>query len=158
MLAGCLDKLAPAAREAVVLRYQELSYERLPRSRGASRHAAATIARAMPVLRKCVEARQAHHDVRRYWREGVVSYERGQIDPHLEGCVDCQQARAACAQMIGRCLWRGDDVVGDPFWQAKVLECVDAREARPWSRWAGGPPAPCRGVRDRVRGCSSGAT
>ena len=72
----------------------------------------------------------------RYWREGVVSYERGEIDPHLESCVDCQQAHAACAQMIEALPHVGDDVVGDPFWQAKVLERVDAREARPWSKWS----------------------
>ena len=59
MLAGCLDKLAPAAREAVVLRYQqELSYEQ---AAAITREQAGTlqqrVARAMPVLRKCVEAR-----------------------------------------------------------------------------------------------------
>ena len=59
VLAGCLDKLAPAAREAVVLRYQqELSYEQ---AAAITREQAGTlqqrVARAMPVLRKCVEAR-----------------------------------------------------------------------------------------------------
>jgi hypothetical protein len=71
----------------------------------------------------------------RYWREGVVLHERGEIDPHLESCVDCQHAHAACAQMIEALPHVGDDVVGDPFWQAKVLERVDAREGRSWSRW-----------------------
>jgi RNA polymerase sigma-70 factor (ECF subfamily) len=59
VLAGCLDKLAPAAREAVALRYQqELSYEQ---AAAITREQAGTlqqrVARAMPVLRKCVEAR-----------------------------------------------------------------------------------------------------
>jgi RNA polymerase sigma-70 factor (ECF subfamily) len=59
VLAGCLDKLAPAAREAVVLRYQqELSYEQ---AAAITREQAGTlqqrVARALPVLRKCVEAR-----------------------------------------------------------------------------------------------------
>lgn len=58
ILAACLDKLAPAAREAVVLRYhQELSYDEaaviaddLP---GTVRR---RVSRALPVLRRCVEA------------------------------------------------------------------------------------------------------
>jgi hypothetical protein len=62
----------------------------------------------------------------RYWREGVVLYERGEIDPHRESCGDCQQAHAACAQMIDALPHVGDDVVGDPMWQSKVLERIDA--------------------------------
>jgi len=58
ILAACLAKLAPAAREAVVLRYQqELSYDEaaaiagdLP---GTLRR---RVARALPVLRRCVQA------------------------------------------------------------------------------------------------------
>jgi RNA polymerase sigma-70 factor (ECF subfamily) len=58
ILAACLVKLAPAAREAVVLRYQqELSYDEaaavagdLP---GTLRR---RVARALPLLRKCVAA------------------------------------------------------------------------------------------------------
>jgi RNA polymerase sigma-70 factor (ECF subfamily) len=58
ILAACLAKLAPVAREAVVLRYQqELSYDEaaaivgdLP---GTLRR---RVARALPVLRRCVQA------------------------------------------------------------------------------------------------------
>ena len=55
----CLQKLAPAAREAVLLRYQqELSYEEAAIAIG---DRAGTlqqrVARALPVLRKCVEHR-----------------------------------------------------------------------------------------------------
>lgn len=58
-LARCLDTLAPATRMAVLLRYQEgFSYEEMARI---CRERAGTlqqrVARAMPVLRACVEAR-----------------------------------------------------------------------------------------------------
>jgi hypothetical protein len=65
----------------------------------------------------------------RYWREGVVLYEHGETDSHLETCVDCQQAHAACAQMIEAMPHIGDDIVGNPSWQALVLERIDAIES-----------------------------
>jgi len=77
----------------------------------------------------------------RYWREGVVLYERGEIDPHLEGCVDCQQAHATCAQMIEALPHVGDDIVGNPVWQTQVLERIDAIET-PVAEREGGRDAP----------------
>jgi RNA polymerase sigma-70 factor (ECF subfamily) len=59
ILAACLAKLAPAARDAVVLRYhQDLSYDEA--SAIAGDHAGTLqqrVARALPVLRRCVDAR-----------------------------------------------------------------------------------------------------
>ena len=57
VLEHCLQKLAPAAREAVLLRYQqELSYDEVGQVTG---ERAGTlqqrVARALPVLRRCVE-------------------------------------------------------------------------------------------------------
>jgi RNA polymerase sigma-70 factor (ECF subfamily) len=59
ILAACLAKLAPAARDAVVLRYhQDLSYDEASAIAG---HHAGTlqqrVARALPALRRCVDAR-----------------------------------------------------------------------------------------------------
>lgn len=59
LLADCLGRLAPAAREAVALRYQQdLSYDEAAEVTG---ERAGTlqqrVARAMPVLRRCVEGK-----------------------------------------------------------------------------------------------------
>jgi RNA polymerase sigma-70 factor (ECF subfamily) len=58
ILAACLAKLAPAAREAVVLRYHhDLSYDEA--SAIAGDHAGTLqqrVARALPALRRCVDA------------------------------------------------------------------------------------------------------
>jgi len=58
LLAACLGKLAPAAREAVVLRYQqELSYDEAAALTGELPGTVRRrVARALPVLRRCVEA------------------------------------------------------------------------------------------------------
>jgi RNA polymerase sigma-70 factor, ECF subfamily len=59
ILAACLAKLAPAAREAVVMRYQqELTYDETSAIVG-DRTATLQqrVARALPVLRRCLEAR-----------------------------------------------------------------------------------------------------
>jgi len=59
ILAACLAKLAPAARDAVVLRYhQDLSYDEAAAIAGD--HAGTLqqrVARALPALRRCVDAR-----------------------------------------------------------------------------------------------------
>ena len=54
----CLSTLAPAAREAVLLRYQqELSYDEAAEVTGERPGTLQQrVARALPVLRKCVEA------------------------------------------------------------------------------------------------------
>jgi RNA polymerase sigma-70 factor (ECF subfamily) len=58
ILAACLAKLAPAARDAVVLRYQqELSYDEAAAVAGELPGTLQRrVARALPVLRRCVEA------------------------------------------------------------------------------------------------------
>jgi RNA polymerase sigma-70 factor (ECF subfamily) len=59
LLEDCLATLAPAAREAVLLRYhQELSYDEIAVLTGdLPGTLQQRVARALPVLRKCVEAR-----------------------------------------------------------------------------------------------------
>ena len=59
ILAGCLAKLAPAARDAVVLRYhQDLSYDEASAIAGDNAGTLQQrVARALPALRRCVDAR-----------------------------------------------------------------------------------------------------
>jgi RNA polymerase sigma factor (sigma-70 family) len=59
VLGTCMDKLAPAAREAVVLRFiQELAYEEAAAITG---ELAGTlqqrVGRALPVLRRCIDTK-----------------------------------------------------------------------------------------------------
>jgi RNA polymerase sigma-70 factor (ECF subfamily) len=58
VLAPCLARLAPTAREAVVLRYQqELSYDEVAAITGDPPSTVRRrVARALPVLRRCLEA------------------------------------------------------------------------------------------------------
>jgi len=58
ILTGCLGKLAPAAREAVLLRYQqELSYDEAAAIVGDPPGTVQRrVARALPVLRRCLQA------------------------------------------------------------------------------------------------------
>jgi RNA polymerase sigma-70 factor, ECF subfamily len=59
VLVLCLERLQPAAREAVVLRYQlEMAYDEIAQVTGDRVGTLQQrVARALPVLRKCVEAR-----------------------------------------------------------------------------------------------------
>ena len=59
LLAACLTELAPAARDAVILRYQqELSYDEAAAIAGdLPGTLQRRVARALPMLRKCVEAK-----------------------------------------------------------------------------------------------------
>ena len=59
LLAACLAKLAPAARDAVVLRYhQDLSYDEASAVAGDNAGTLQQrVARAIPALRRCVDAR-----------------------------------------------------------------------------------------------------
>lgn len=59
ILATCLAKLAPAARDAVVLRYhQDLSYDEASAIAGDNAGTLQQrVARALPALRRCVDAR-----------------------------------------------------------------------------------------------------
>jgi RNA polymerase sigma-70 factor, ECF subfamily len=58
LLEGCIAELAPAAREAILLRYQqELSYDEAAAITGERPGTLQQrVARALPVLRRCVEA------------------------------------------------------------------------------------------------------
>jgi RNA polymerase sigma-70 factor (ECF subfamily) len=66
ILAACLAKLAPAARDAVVLRYhQDLSYDEASAIAGDNAGTLQQrVARALPALRRCVDAR-LHKGARR---------------------------------------------------------------------------------------------
>ncbi len=59
IIAACLAKLAPAARDAVVLRYhQDLSYDEASAIAGDQAGTLQQrVARALPVLRRCLDAR-----------------------------------------------------------------------------------------------------
>ena len=59
ILASCLAKLAPAARDAVILRYhQDLSYDEASAIAGDNAGTLQQrVARALPALRRCVDAR-----------------------------------------------------------------------------------------------------
>jgi RNA polymerase sigma-70 factor, ECF subfamily len=59
ILAACLAKLAPAARDAVVLRYQQdLSYDEASAIAGDNAGTLQQrVARALPALRRCIDAR-----------------------------------------------------------------------------------------------------
>lgn len=78
VLAHCLEKLQPAAREAVVLRHQlELSYEEVAAITGdLVGTVQQRVARALPLLRKCLEARMMPR-VRREEPRVVVAVEIG---------------------------------------------------------------------------------
>jgi RNA polymerase sigma-70 factor (ECF subfamily) len=62
LLEGCVATLAPAAREAILLRYQqELSYDEAAAITGERPGTLQQrVARALPVLRRCVEAQLRH--------------------------------------------------------------------------------------------------
>lgn len=71
----------------------------------------------------------------RYWRDGIVLVERGQDDPHRDGCEDCMRAHASRQELIDALPLIGAGYTGDPDWQAKVWQRIDGKRAHaPW-RW-----------------------
>lgn len=71
----------------------------------------------------------------RYWREGIVLFERGLDDPHREGCEDCTRAHASRHELIEALPLIGAGYTGDSRWQARVWERIDGeRPHAPW-RW-----------------------
>jgi len=97
----------------------------------------------------------------RYWRDGVVLYERGVSDLHRESCTACQDAHAVLMAMADALPLVGEDIVTDPLWKSKVLEAIDSEAAaqpaaldRPASRPAiqiEPIPEPAKSIFDRVR-------
>ncbi len=55
----------------------------------------------------------------RYWRDGIVLSERGELDPHRATCPDCRREHAACQELV-RAMPRLGSVPGDSQWQARV--------------------------------------
>jgi hypothetical protein len=71
----------------------------------------------------------------RYWREGIVLFERGLDDPHRDGCEDCTRAHASRHELIEALPLIGAGYTGDSHWQAKVWQRIDGeRPHAPW-RW-----------------------
>ena len=71
----------------------------------------------------------------RYWRDGIVLVERGQGDPHRDGCADCTRAHASRQELVEALPLIGAGHTGDPHWQASVWRRIDAGRAQtPW-RW-----------------------
>lgn len=71
----------------------------------------------------------------RYWREGIVLVERGQDDPHREGCADCRRAHTSRQELIDALPLVGGGSTGDPRWQAHVWQRIDAEQRGARRRW-----------------------
>lgn len=75
----------------------------------------------------------------RYWKEGVVLVERGELDPHLASCADCRREHRAREEMIRAMPLIGAGG-GDPLWQERVWSRIamqratDSRSRMAW-RW-----------------------
>jgi hypothetical protein len=63
----------------------------------------------------------------RYWREGIVFVERGEPDPHRDGCADCRRQHIARQQLV-RAIPLVGAVPDDSDWQARVWRQI-ARDA-----------------------------
>lgn len=72
----------------------------------------------------------------RYWREGIVLVERGQPDPHSDGCSDCGRAHAARRALVELLPLVGAGRTGDPHWQAKVWQRIERERSHAARRWS----------------------
>ena len=71
-----------------------------------------------------------------YWRDGILRVERGEPDPHRDGCVDCQREHRAREEIVSALPWLAADELGDPHWQAAVWARIARQEsARPHLGW-----------------------
>jgi RNA polymerase sigma-70 factor, ECF subfamily len=147
-LHDCLGKLAPAAREAVSLRYlQELSYAEISRIIGdVPGTLQQRVARALPELRRCLDAQLGHAPAaralrsgargtdpamscERFWREGAVLAERGEPDPHRAGCEDCRHAHLGYLELVRALPLVDRGATGNAQWKLRVWHEL-ARESR----------------------------
>jgi hypothetical protein len=71
----------------------------------------------------------------RYWRDGILLVERGEADPHRDGCADCARAHAARQELIDVLPQIGAGRTGDAHWQAKVWRRIDGERAGTAARW-----------------------
>jgi hypothetical protein len=62
-----------------------------------------------------------------YWREGIVLVERGEPDPHRDGCVDCRRQHTARQQLVRAMPLVGAVPDDDSDWQPRVWQQI-ARE------------------------------
>jgi hypothetical protein len=65
-----------------------------------------------------------------YWREGILLAERGEPDPHRDGCVACRREHNVRDELIAALplVWATSG--GDTGWQARVWSRIDQLEPR----------------------------
>jgi len=75
----------------------------------------------------------------RYWREGILRVEHGELDPHRDTCAECHHAHDLRAELVRALPLVGGRDTGDPSWEARVWNRI-ARLERPAAarRWLGG--------------------
>jgi len=61
---------------------------------------------------------------KRYWRDGIELAERGEPDPHREGCVECRRAHAARHELVRAIAYADPAPRGDSDWQARVWQQI----------------------------------
>jgi len=73
----------------------------------------------------------------RYWREGVLLAERGEHDPHRDGCISCRREHRAREDIIHALPLVAVEARGDSGWEARVwnrIRCSESKqpERRSW--------------------------
>ncbi len=139
-LAACLRGLAPRARAAVLLRYQQgLSYVQIaalggeraaPGPGGARPSGAAALPRAAGArsVTRCG----------RFEAEALLAIEQGlPLDEHFGTCPDCRQARAAYERLRDGLASLDAELEPPPHWQARTWKWIAARRVRRrrWVPW-----------------------
>jgi hypothetical protein len=72
----------------------------------------------------------------RYWREGIVLFERGEPDLHRDGCADCRRQHTARQQLVRALPLVGAVPDDGSDWQARVWRQI-AQDSMAPARWAG---------------------
>jgi hypothetical protein len=71
-----------------------------------------------------------------YWRVGILREERGEPDPHREGCADCQREHRARDEIVRALPFLADHENGDSDWETRVWARIARQEeVRPHVRW-----------------------
>lgn len=71
-----------------------------------------------------------------YWRDGILRVERGEPDPHRDGCADCQREHLAREDIIRSLPLLVENEFGDPNWEAAVWARIARQDkVRPQVRW-----------------------
>src|ERR1700755_3214732 len=81
-------------------------------------------------------SRRATMSCELYWRDRILHVERGESDPHRDGCTDCQREHLAREEIIRALPFVAADEFGDSDWQARGWVRVARQErAGPATRW-----------------------